>query len=86
MNLINHMSWLFVFTEASVHAFTGRKVYHRAPPMLHVSVAEVRECLICWHPIPKPEHETEELEVIVVVIEQVAPTVALAGCGDTSWY
>ena len=49
-----------------------------APPMLHVFVAEVPESLICWHPVPKPEHEIEEIEMIMVAIEQVAPTVAVA--------
>ena len=68
MNLINHMSCLFVFAETSPYAFTGRKVHHRAPPVLHVAVAEVTESLICWHPIPKPEHETEELEMMMMMV------------------
>jgi len=57
---------------------SGRKVYHRAPAVLHVSVAEITKSLICWHPVSKPEHEAEELEMIVTVIEQVGPTMALA--------
>lgn len=46
--------------------------------MLHVSVAEVAECLICRHPVLEPAHETEEIEMMVVVIEQVRPAVGLA--------